>query len=610
MKMKITKSILICLAFIALSTQSCKDYLDEKLVSGVAANSYYSTAAGLEDGVDAAYFFLREIYSNERAYSMTIFGTDTHTNGADGGYKGFNRYDNELNPGVDILLQQWTFLYQGINQTNAIIRRAPDVADMTEETRTLRIAEMRFLRAFYYFYLVQTWGDVHFSLEETLEAEVTANKTPQSTIYTEGIIPDLEYAIANLPASQSNYGRATKPAAEFLLGKAYLTRGYQDFGQPTDFEQAESYLSSVIDNYSFALVESHKALWDQSNQINSEVIWAIQYSTDLILNGGTANMPGYNFTPAGNRGHLYFGMEYDTQPGMVRDIANGRPFKRFRPTDHMIDVFAEARENDQRYEDTYKHVYYCNDTRTAGNSIPLWKQVHVDKGAKKANGSLVTAADVGKRRFEVGDTAIYIPGPGQDAKWLDDEKLKVRYTVITQQKAAYPASTLPSSDPNFYPSDPFFYNERLFPVILKFMDPLRPSIQHEQGSRDWFAMRLADAYLLRAEARYNKPGQDLVGAADDINIVRTRAAKPGKVAEMQITPADVDLDRILLERALELDAEQARWFDLARTKKLVEYVRAYNPLGAPNIQDFHLHRPIPQAQSDRTLGGYQQNEGY
>ena len=371
--------------------------------------------------------------------------------------------------------------------------------------------------------------------------------------------------------------------------------------------QAESHLSSVIDDYNFALVASHASLWNQDNQVNSEVIWAIQYSTDLILNGGTG---------VGNRGHLYFGMEYDIQPGMIRDIANGRPFKRFRLTDYMIDQWAAARPNDQRYEDTYKHVWYSNDTRTSGNSIPLWKQVHVDKGAKKADGSLVTAADVGKRRFEVGDTALFIPGPGQDAKWLNDEKLKVRYTVITKQKASYPASTLPTSDPNYYPSDPFFYNERLFPTIAKFFDPRRPAIQHEQGSRDWFVMRLADAYLLRAEARH-KSGNN-AGAAEDINVVRTRAAKPGKVAEMQITAGDVTIDRILLERAFEMDAEQMRWFDLARTGKLVERVTLYNAqahvggtlAGAPNIKDFHIHRPIPQAQSDRTLGGYPQNEGY
>ena len=55
------------------------------------------------------------------SYTLTVFGTDTHTNGADGGFKGFNYYDNGLNSGVSILQEQWTFLYQGINQANAMI---------------------------------------------------------------------------------------------------------------------------------------------------------------------------------------------------------------------------------------------------------------------------------------------------------------------------------------------------------------------------------------------------------------------------------------------------------------------------------------------------------
>lgn len=600
MKQNLTfKAFVVALFLIGFGTQSCKDFLDENLVSDVSAGSYYTTAAGLEDAVDATYSFLREMSSEERAYMLSIFGTDTHTNGADGNWKAFNYYDNALNASADILLQQWSIIYRGINQANAVINRSQAVTDMTDAQKNQRIAEVRFLRAYYYFYLVQTWGDIHFSLDETIGAQVEANKTPPATIYAEGIIPDLEFAIANLPNTQAQYGRATKPAAQFLLGKVKLTRGYQPYGVATDFSDAEALFTTVITGYNFALVPSHRDLWNQDRQINTEVIWAIQFANDLILNGGDTGL--------GNRGHLYFGMEYDVQPGMIRDIANGRPFKRFRPTDYMISQFAAHRDNDQRYEDNYKHVWICNDNRTSGNSIPKWKQIHVDKGARKADGSLVTTADIGKNRFAVGDTAIYIPGPGRDADWLTDKKLKVRYTVITATKASYPGSTLPTNDPNYYPSDPFFYNERIFPTIAKFFDPRRPTIQWERGSRDIFVMRLADAYLLRAEARFklnNNPG-----AAADINVVRTRAAKPGRTAQMQITAADVTIDRILLERAFELDAEMCRWFDLARTGKLVEYVKAHNPFGQA-IQSYHIRRPIPQAQIDRTIGGYLQNCGY
>jgi hypothetical protein len=593
------KLIVLAFALVAFSLESCDKFLEENLVSQVSAGSYYTTAAGLEDAVDAAYSYLRLISSEERAYMLSIFGTDTHTNGADGGWKMFNYYDNALNASAAILREQWEFLYKGINQCNAVINRSQDVIDMSDAVKAQRIAEVRFLRAYYYFYLIQTWGDVHFSLEETIGPVVTANKTSPATIYAEGIVPDLEFAIATLPNSQSQYGRATKPAAQFLLGKAKLTRGYQPYAVASDFADAEALFTTVITGYNFALVPTHKDLWDQSRQLNTEVIWAIQFASDLILNGGD--------TGIGNRGHLYFGMEYDTQPGMIRDIANGRPFKRFRPTDYMIDQFAAHRDNDQRYEDNYKHVWICNDNRTSGNSIPKWKQIHIDKGAKKANGALVTAADLGKNRFEMGDTALYIPGPGRDAEWLTDKKLKVRYTVITSTKADYPASTLPSNDPNFYPADGFFYNERLFPTINKQFDPRRPTIQWERGSRDIFVMRLADAHLLRAEARFKSNNNP--GAAEDINVVRTRAAKPGRVAQMQITAGDVTIDRILLERAFELDAEMCRWFDLVRTGKLVEYVKAYNPFGQA-IQPFHVRRPIPQEQIDRVVGGYEQNCGY
>lgn len=142
----------------------------------------------------------------------------------------------------------------------------------------------------------------------------------------------------------------------------------------------------------------------------------------------------------------------------------------------------------------------------------------------------------------------------------------------------------------------------------KWIDDTRPDRQKEQGQRDYMLMRLGEAYLLRAEARF-KQG-DLEGAAEDINVIRRRGAWPGKEAEMEITAADVTLDFILDERGRELIGEAHRWMDLTRTGTLVERVRKYNPVGGPNIQDFHRVRPIPQDQIDRTQGGYAQNPGY
>ena len=565
-----TKSTLLITALLAFSSQSCDKFLEEKLISDVAASSYYTTPAGLEDAVDAAYSFLREIHSQERAYTLSIFGTDTYTNGADGGHKSFNFYDNGLNESSSQVREMWNFLYQGINQANAVLNRSQNI-EMDETLKTTRQAEARFLRAYYYFMLVQTWGNVHLTLEETIGAEVEANKTPEAEIYSQAIVPDLQFAIANLPDQQSDYGRATKPAAQFLLAKALTTRGYKPFAEGSDFSTAEGLFGNVINDYNFALMDSYDQLWDMDNAVNSEVIWSVQYSTDIILNGGT--------TGVGNRGHLYFLMEYDILPGMIRDIENGRPFKRFRPTDYLLDLWGADRDNDSRYDMSYKHAWISNNPL----NIPEWTAENVAAGAVNADGSPAVA---GEKKFTVGDTAIYIPGPGKEAIWTPTKKLQTRYRVYTRNE----------------------FSERVFANTGKFIDNRRPAIQWERGSRDWVVARLADAYLLRAEVRFKQGKMD--DAADDINMVRVRAAWPGKEADMMITAGDVDMDLILEERAKELDAEQNRWYDLARTGTLIDRVRLYNPQGAGGIQDHHIHRPIPLEQIDRTLGGYEQNCGY
>jgi len=545
-----TKSIILVLAILAFMSQSCEDYLKEELVSDVSASSYYTTPAGLEDAVDATYGYLKYIYGPpERGFTMNTFGTDVHTNGADGGHKVVNWYDNNFNAGESFVRETWQRCYQGINQANAVINRSQSIEGLDEDLLRVRLAEVRFIRAFWYFYLVKQWGDVHLSLEETEGVEVEANKTAAADIYSTAIIPDLLDGIANLPDEQSDYGRATKPAAEFMLAKVYLTRSYKSYAQGGDAGEAERLMTSVIDNYDFDILDDFGAIFEYDNQMNEEVIWSVQNTPDLILNGGE-----------GNRGHLYFLMEYDKLPGMQRDTENGRPWKRFRPTNFSLGMW--DRTIDSRYDATYKHVWYSN------------------------NAANIPVDGAGNPKYAVGDTALFIPGPGKDGDWTQADKDAKPYIVYTTDQ----------------------YTERLFPSLNKFIDPYRPDRQHTNGSRDFNIARLGDAYLIRAEARFQQG--DAPGARDDINVIRRRAAWTGFETAMEITTGDVTLDFILDERARELDGEMHRWHDLVRTGKLVERVRLHNDEATGFIQDYHIFRPIPQNQIDRTLGGYPQNCGY
>ena len=554
--------------------QSCEDFLEEELVSDVSASSYYTTPAGLEDAVKATYSELKPFFGPERGFTMMSFGTDVHTNGADGSHKAINRYDGGLSPTQSFIRDTFRDFYRGVNQANAVINRAEQIEGIDQDLKNQRVAEVRFLRALYYFLLTETYGDIHLTLEETEGIETTANRSPQSEIYSQAIIPDLEFAISTLPETQSDKGRATKPAAQFLLGKALLTKSYRSWGSASDAAEAERLLTDVIKEYGFELAGDYRELFGLNGRDEAEFIATCEDLPEhIFLVQNSKSQVDEGLDGEGHRGHLYYLFEYDVRPGMLRDIANGRPWKRFMPTAFSLSLW--DRENDRRYDDTYKKVWYSNNEA----SIPTWTQ-------EEANAGYVNPGLVGQPKFEVGDTAVYYPGPGVEDEWTPDRKARARYLVITSED----------------------YTEKLFPSLNKFIDDTRPDRQKTQGQRDFYLMRLGEAYLLRAEARFQQG--DLQGAADDINVIRTRAAWPGKEAAMQITDGDVDIDFILDERARELDGEGQRWWDLVRTGKLVERVRLHNPQAAPNIQDYHIYRPIPQDQIDRTEGGYEQNCGY
>jgi hypothetical protein len=555
---------ILALTALILSGQACKNVLDEKVISSIG-NDYINTPKGFEDASKAAYSSLRTFYGSERGLTMTEYGTDIYTTGADGSYKGFHFYDSQMNSFVDIIQQVWEELYKGINTCNAVIERAP-AATVPDATKKLRVAEMKFLRAHYYFILLQQWGGVDLRLTETLGPTKVTARASEADVY-KAIISDLETAIPDLDAKirSSDYGRATKAAAEHLLARVYLTKATSSAKASDDYAKAATLAQSVINNYGFKLLPDFASVFAQgAGEINDEVIFAVQYTSDPLTNVNSANTNNGE----GNKLHLYFGMQYDVQPGMKRDIANDRPFKRLRPTTYLLETVFKDRVNDSRYKKTFKDTWLSN-----------------NPGA-----NLNTSFDNSKAKMtlKAGDTAIYIPG--------------VEWTVA--QRAAKPYQVLV----------PSAYTAALFPTLQKFLDPLRPDLTYEPGSRDFLAFRLAETYLILAEVQF-KQGKTTEAVAA-INAVRRRAAWPGKESAMEITPAQLDMEMIMQERARELAGEQIRWFDLKRWGNLVERVKLYNPDAAPNVKDIHNLRPIPQTQIDRTQKaadgspGFAQNPGF
>ncbi|MHA8091674.1 RagB/SusD family nutrient uptake outer membrane protein [Aquirufa regiilacus] len=537
---------------IMLGTASCSDLLKENVISSIS-NDYIATTPGFIAATNAAYTPLRSFYATERGLTMSEYGTDIYSAGADGSYKGFHFYDSQLTSSVVILAELWDETYKGINTINAVIDRAPSVTGITEAVKAQRVAEMKYLRAHYYFVLVQQFGPLDLRLKETTGPTKTATRATEQAVYKQ-IEADLLAAIPALEnkKASSDYGRATKAAAENLLAKVYLTRASSKFAEASDYANAATLCNNVINNYGFKLLSDFASVFDQANQVNDEVIFAVQYTSDPLTNGFVDNQ--------GNKLHLYFGMQYDVQPGMQRDVVNGRPFKRLKPTSYLLNTVFADRVNDTRYNKTFKDTWLSNKPGTYNTTFD---------GSK----STVT--------YKAGDTTIFIPGYEMPLA----ERAKKKYQVLV----------------------PSLYNYALFPTLKKFFDPLRPDMTYENGSRDFFVHRLADTYLMLAEASVKLGKQAEAIAA--INAVRVRAAAAGKSEEMKVTSVDMNL--IMEERARELAGEQTRWMDLKRWGNLVERVKLYNSDAAANVADRHYVRPIPQKQVDLSEnGGFPQNSGY
>ena len=253
----------------------------------------------------------------------------------------------------------------------------------------------------------------------------------------------------------------------------------------------------------------------------------------------------------GNTKHLLYKFEYFNYSGLERGTLYQNGIGRM-PTPYFFNMFDEE---DTRNEETLRYVLY---------------------------------ADVAEDGLEVGDTAIYFPKTAWSQERIDSKP----YTVINP--------------------DEYLVNDGVtnihFPMFKKFDDPGAPFVYANEkalGDRDMVMMRGAEAYLIAAEAAFQK--NDLDAAANYLNTVRSRAG-----ITTPLTAADIDIAIILEERARELIGEVNRWMDLKRTGTLISRVLEYNPHAALNnaISEKNLLRPIPQPEIDASGNSISQNPGY
>ena len=202
---------------------------------------------------------------------------------------------------------------------------------------------------------------------------------------------------------------------------------------------------------------------------------------------------------------------------------------------------------------------------------------------------------------------FFVPGPYLEFDiWKSDFDNDIRNSSYNMQRVFYNNNPASREFGKPIPQKPQWVVRNYHVWVKKAAGPEgHPQGYDTQGRlfTDIYAMRLAETYLLRAEAYIGKGDRN--NAAADINIVRARAkARP-------ITAADATIDYLLDERARELCGEEPRRITLSRMGKLYERVVKYNAVSAPSIKPHHNFMPIPQTAIDANTGTVlKQNEGY
>lgn len=498
-----------------LSQSACdKDWLKPEPLSFFSPENVFVDKAGME----ALLITMRKDLKNESTGTMPNLTMEFAASDLASPWSQLDFYN--LTPNTDQyyrFLTMFTVIYSSIKNCNVLISRIDDIKWASDQERNAILGEALWHRAYWYYRLVNSYGDVPFLSGEIQEAKLDFQTHSRWTIL-EKIRTDVEFAAEWLPAT-AKAGVITKGAANHLLTKIYLAN--------LEFDKAIEAATKVI-NGPYALMTqrfgidaakgNRNLMWDLHRPKN----FSITQNTETIL----AAIDRYEAPPAARSVGLYTMRLYNCQwfqpqvldsqgkPGMV---ASGP----------MYDSLGRGNANIRLTG------YYQYD---------IWSY----KGATWRNTPDLRRADV---------------------NWVDIHELK--YNNPASVDFGKPINT------KFLAAQvDTFKHVYAMPHYIMYNPQDDPKAVPMGGNGDWYIFRLAETYLLRAEAYLWKNQLGL--AADDINKVRQRAKA------LPVSAGEVTVDFLLHERARELFAEEPRHSELVR----ISYIMAKAGLNGYSLTNF------------------------
>lgn len=463
-----------CYTLIALTaTILLSSCLKEKLADRAITSEFSKTQSDINLQVNGMYADMVgfNCFKNAMIYPL-IMGADNFSGTA---ADAANFSQKLFTPQYRFFEEPWKTFYRVINHANTLLPLV-ETAPVDETFRDKITGNLLFLRAFSYFNLVRMFGGVPIHLDPiTSQSDFYLKRNTRDEVYAV-IFGDLEKAAPLLPLAgqlpASEFGNATRGAAQSILALAYLTHGnHKDLtgdqaGAMTSYTKARDMADNVILSNQYVLISNYADLWDIEKEAAAytEVIFGIPYKRDAgaSLSVAMGSEIG-NWTRAGSG-------QWRIQPWFYEQCSTGD---------------------------------YVDDYRTEASFLTRF--------INSANGRMTTTFPAIP---DVGDVRV-----GQ-------------------------------------------------PFLGKYVDPEpRDARNHEN---DFFIIRMAEVYLIKAEAENEINGPNEAGVTA-FNKLRERARKAD--GTVRATPADILLDtltqesfrqRIFIERGFELVGEGQRWFDLVR----------------------------------------------
>ena len=582
MKKKTLFIYVLALAGLTVSTTGCSSFLDADNKSNVTTDEYYRTEEGYESLINATYSTLRNLYGGEP--KLFCNGTDLYMDGR-------NKMDDflhayKLDANNDDVKEFYQNCYAGIQLANEAIY----YRDKTVQTSNVAgyCDQVRFLRAYYYYLLSQQFGGVPIETDYIQNATVDFPRRSLQDTYN-FIIGELTDLETNGTLPETDYtGRISKQAVRAILAKTYLAAGW-DLSVTADedgsnvtvndknyFNLAASMADKAIGGKGLTLSFNEK--WSPTNDNNEETIFTIQYDRNSA-----------ETSTDGNSQQNYFGSTY----GVPGTDGHKGSASSYAPTVHLLTLYQEG---DDRYEGTFMPVLYEYDPNNT----------EYRTGYYAYYGSHTSEIDI-----KMYYPAHYNASPEKVAAWrAEDPEHRTNTRVVPMTDPTYNPLEIEWSEENRMSYADAVGESCGATCIRKFDDP--ESVGGDNTSfRDIVVTHLSDIYLIAAEAYY-MAGETSI-ALQRINDVRNRSHA------IPLQESELNIDKILDERAMELAGEYQRWIDLRRTKKLVEYNMKWNSRMNGDINNMRgtdgkikWYRPIPQDEINlnEAMTEEDQNDGY